>query len=205
MKDKNQHQITTLLFDYGGVLAEEGFRDGLTKIARQQGLDPATLPRQAMDAVYDSGYVVGRGRESDFWQLLKQRTGLTGDPALLRREILERFRLRSWMLEWVDRLRRHGYRVGILSDQTDWLDELEERDHFFHHFDRVFNSYHLGMGKRNPRTFRTVACRMGARPGEVLFIDDSLSNVERARAAGLRALRFEGREPLERELAALLE
>lgn len=194
------HTIDTLLFDYGGVIADEGFRDGLSAIARHQGLDPEQLVREGMNAVYDSGYVTGHGDEARFWKLLKARTGLTGDTATLEEEIWSRFRLRTWMLEWVDHLRRSGYRVGILSDQTDWLERLEKRDRFFHHFDRIFNSYHLGIGKRNPRVFTMVACRLGRRPGQVLFVDDSPGNIERAASTGMHTLLFETRPQFEAEL-----
>jgi len=202
--EPEEKPITALLFDYGGVLAEEGFHKGLAEIARRQGLDPRRLPEAGMDAIYDSGYVTGRGTEAEFWRLLKARTGLEGDEARLREEILQRFRLRPEMLALVDELRSRGFRVAILSDQTDWLDRLEARDRFFHHFHRVFNSHHLGMGKRNPRIFRVVACRMGVEPGEVLFVDDSPGNVERTRRAGMRALRFENPEALREALDRLL-
>ncbi|HID48433.1 MAG TPA: hydrolase, partial [Chromatiales bacterium] len=50
--------VKAILFDFGGVLAEEGFRNGLMALAREQGLDVYGMPRAAMQAVYDSGFVL---------------------------------------------------------------------------------------------------------------------------------------------------
>ncbi len=43
--------IKAVLFDFGGVIADEGFRDGLRAIAIQQGLDPDMLHRAGIDDV----------------------------------------------------------------------------------------------------------------------------------------------------------
>lgn len=58
--------IRAVLFDFGGVLATEGFREGLAAVARSQGLDPDEFFRIAREAVYESGYITGRGDEGDF-------------------------------------------------------------------------------------------------------------------------------------------
>lgn len=195
-----KHRITVILFDYGGVLSDEGFRNGLAEIARSHGLDPDTALICAMDAVYQSGYVLGKGSEADFWKLLEKKCSIKGETSTLRNEILQRFQLRPWMLQLVDDLRVHGYRVGIFSDQTDWLDKLEARDHFFSHFDVVFNSYHLGMGKRDPEVFLKVAQTMKVAPEQILFVDDSSGNIERANAVGLQTVLFRNRDQFEKEL-----
>ena len=181
--------IRAVLFDFGGVLAEEGFRNGLRRLAAEQGLSE-DLPQQGMRAVYDSGFVLGRGTAEDFWQLLKARTGLAGDADVLSRRLLDGFVPRPWMLELVRRLRDAGFTTGILSDQTDWLDALDARYHFFADFDRIYNSYYLGRGKRDPATFRQVADDLGLEPAAVLLIDDDAGNVERARAAGWCAIQY---------------
>ena len=72
--DETQASINAVLFDFGGVVAEEGFREGLQAIAEEQGLDPSRLAREGMDAVYDSGFVLGTGSAAEFWKLLRHRT-----------------------------------------------------------------------------------------------------------------------------------
>ena len=189
-----------VLFDFGGVLAEEGFSDGLEALGRVQRLPVADMTQAGMQAVYDSGYVTGQGNAADFWKLLRERTGLRGDDAVLTKTILDGFVVRPWILELVQRLRALGYVTGILSDQTDWLDRLDASQHFYRCFDRVYNSYRLGKGKRDPSVFGDVAADLGLPPAQILFIDDNQHNVERARSAGMHAIRYRDRKRLLDEL-----
>ena len=204
-KQQAQSQINTVLFDYGGVLAEEGFRNGLIALAKEQSLNTQEMPTEGMKAVYDSGFVLGRGTAADFWKLIRERTGLVGNDAVLSERILAGFVIRPWMIELVRECQKQGYATGILSDQTHWLDELNERDHFYHAFDHIFNSYYRGKGKQDPSLFNEVAIELGLPLSEILFIDDDAGNVNRAREAGMRTLRYVDKESFIQELKQLTE
>ena len=190
------------MFDFGGVLAEEGFQKGLTVIAQQYGLEPEKFVNTGVQMVHESGYVYGRGSETDFWNMFRQATGISGDPEQLREEILSRFVVRPWMIELVKKLKTHRVRLGILSDQVDWLDKLNERYSFFHLFDKVINSYHTGKTKRELEAFTNAVKIMGAPPEETLFIDDHSAHVERARSLGLHGIVYKDREQFGRELTS---
>jgi putative hydrolase of the HAD superfamily len=82
-----------------------------------------------------------------------------------------------------------------VSDQTNWLDELDSRLDFFTLFDYVFNSFHLGKSKNDPSLFMDVLNVMGLSPHETLFIDDTIGHVLRARSNGLHAIHYKGKEP----------
>jgi len=154
-----------VLFDFGGVLSREGFRGGLYAIARKNGLDPEPFFLLASDVIYDTGYITGRATEADFWAALRRATGIRGTDAELTGEILPRFILRPVMIDAVRSLRRMGYVVAIASDQVDWLERLDERDPFYKEFDRVFNSYRLGKGKRDATVFDDMANALNLEPG----------------------------------------
>jgi len=186
----SQDNIKAILFDYGGVLAEEGFREGLMAIARGHGLSPEEFFDTSADAVYDTGYLLGKSDENAYWSMVKQRTGIEDSNERMRWEIMKRFVLRPAMIETVRTLRNKGYRVGILSDQTDWLDELDARDDFFKEFDFIFNSYYLGLGKRHVEIFPLVAGRLGIRGEEILFIDDNEGHISRAVSQGFRTILY---------------
>ena len=191
------------MLDFGGVIAEEGFTRGLKGLAQEYGRDPAGLWQTGLDAVWDSGYVTGKGSEADFWSLFKARTGLAGDENRWRENILSSFLVRPWMLDLTDRLRGLGLTVAILSDQTDWLDLLDARQGFARHFDRVFNSFSHGLTKKDPAFFRLALTGLGAAPGATLFVDDNAGNVERARSLGITAIVYETREGFEGDLRTL--
>jgi putative hydrolase of the HAD superfamily len=193
--------IEAVLFDFGGVLSEEGFKNGLQAIARLNGLDEESFVRTANDVIHACGYVIGKVSESAYWELLRETTGIRGDDHYLRNEILSRFIMREWMINTVKRLKAIKLRVGILSDQTNWLDELDARDNFFRQFDYVFNSYHMGKSKKDPSHFKDVVRILKIEMHKVLFIDDDPGNCERAKQAGLKVIHYRDRKLFLEEIA----
>ncbi len=178
--------IRAILFDFGGVLATEGFREGLREIGRKNGLDPDRFFSEATELVFETGYVTGMATEQEYWEAVRRKTGIKGDDDSLRKELMERFSIDRDLLRFADRLRLKGYTTGILSDQTNWLDEINEKEDIFSHFDHVFNSYHLHKSKRDPSVFTDVAEKLGLRPAEILFVDDNEGNIKRAESTGMK-------------------
>jgi putative hydrolase of the HAD superfamily len=197
--------IKAVIFDFGGVLAEEGFREGLMTIGKQNGLEPDSFYEISSELVYQTGYIIGRCDEHSYWSAVREKTGIKGDDRKLREEILKRFRLRPEMISYVERMRSFGLTVAILSDQTNWLDELNERTPFHHHFDHIFNSFHLRKTKRDTSLFKDICDRLNLKPHEVLFVDDSLDNIKRASNQGLRTIHFNNVSEFEKELRRFIK
>jgi len=192
--------IKAVLFDFGGVLAEEGFKQGLKVIGKERGFNPEDFYNSTAELVYQTGYVSGTSGEHSFWEAVRKKTGVKEDDEVLREEILKRFKLRPEMMQMVDRLKSSGLTVAILSDQTNWLDELDRRTPFHDHFDHVFNSFHLKKTKRDPSIFRHVCAVLGVHPEEVVFVDDNPGNIERASSQGLRTIHFKGVSEFRKEI-----
>lgn len=196
--------IDTVLFDFGGVLADEGFRNGLAAIGKISGLPEDCVNQKGQELVIETGYVTGRTREARWWEALRSEAGVRGTDEELRREILDRFTLRPWMLEQVKKLKDRGLTVGILSDQTNWLDELDVRFGFYGRFDFVFNSYHMGKSKVDPTHFDDVLKLLKREGQAVLFIDDNTGHVGRAAARGWKTILYINQVDFLRELAGHL-
>ena len=182
--------VKVMFFDYGGVLADEGFKDGLHAIARLNGLDPEVFFEKARDLIHITGYLTGKSNEAFYWNTLRDQTGIKMNNTELRNNILERFNLRTWMMDIIDELGKNHIRVAILSDQTNWLDELDKRDHFFHKFEKVFNSYHLGKSKRDISLFNDVLGIMNVSPEDALFVDDTQGHIKRATSLGINTILY---------------
>lgn len=192
--------VDVVLFDFGGVLADEGFVNGLAAIAENYGIDPDMFGKIGFNAVRGTGWVVGKGTEEDFWRVIREKTGISADDGEMRQEILSRFTLRPWIFEVIKELRLKGIKVGILSDQTEWLDQLNEQYDFFKWFDYVFSSYHMGKNKQDESHFDDVVNRMGIEPQRVLFVDDHNANCERARNRGMKTIRYDDPNMFVKEL-----
>lgn len=197
--------IDVVLFDFGGVLAEEGWKKGFRILAEANGLFADRLIQTASDTVYESGYILGKGSEKNFWDALRAKTGIQGDDAAFMQEIISRFVLRDWMIELTKKLKSEGLMVGILSDQTDMLDKLNAQFDFFKGFDFVFNSYHTGKGKRDITLFDDIAGILKTPPDRILFIDDDPGHVERAKQKGWKAILYTDAESFRSEMKRFLE
>ncbi|WP_045220842.1 HAD family hydrolase [Desulfonatronum thioautotrophicum] len=186
--------VQAVLFDFGGVLADEGFYHGLHQVAREGGLDGETFFSAVSREIYTCGYLEGRVDESVFWARIETVIGLPLPAETVRRIILDGFVLRPWMLDFVRALRQSGVRVAMLSDQTNWLDELDSRHGFYAEFEQVFNSYRLGISKYRPETFLRVLGELGLQPGQALFVDDNAGHIQRAKEVGLKTILFADQE-----------
>ncbi|HTZ17290.1 MAG TPA: HAD-IA family hydrolase [Dissulfurispiraceae bacterium] len=197
--------IKGVAFDFGGVIAEEGFRQGLLQIAVRNGKDPEAFFRAAVELIHKpGGYVVGLSDEETWWRELKELTGIREADEEMRATILRQFVVRPEVLRDVEALRAKGLIVAILSDQTNWLDEINEKMPFYNLFDYVFNSYAIHKSKQDPSVFRDICIAMGVEPGEVLFIDDSEGNIKRAADEGLKVIHFRDTASFKKELEEFL-
>ena len=189
-----------VLFDFGGVIAEEGFYHGLTMLGKKNGLDPAAFFTTVDALIYETGYLTGFADEMTFWNAVRNETGIQASDAELRDEILNRFVLRPDMIAVVDSLRSKGILVAMLSDQTDWLEQIDRTTDLFRHFDRIFNSFRIHKSKRDATVFRDVCAALGVKPEEMLFVDDNLNHINRAKGQGLQTIHFVGYDEYEKSV-----
>jgi 2-haloacid dehalogenase len=101
------------------------------------------------------------------------------------------------------RLRASGKPVYALSNFAHETFALAEREYdFLSEFDDRVISGHVGVVKPDPRIYEILFERVGRRPDELLFIDDSPANVRAAEGLGIPTIHFLPGVDLESELKA---
>jgi 2-haloacid dehalogenase len=118
----------------------------------------------------------------------------TGWPQMLRDQIPE-------TVELLAALRGRGHRLLAL---TNWSAETfpiaRQRFAFLRWFEDIVVSGEVKLAKPDRRIFELAIRRAGLEPARTLYIDDSASNVEAAKALGFRTHHFESPAGLRAEL-----
>ncbi len=73
---------------------------------------------------------------------------------------------------------------ALTNMPAEWVSLITGMSPAFARFRDIVVSAHEGVIKPDPRLYRIALDRMGRRPDEVLFIDDSPANIDAARALG---------------------
>jgi len=202
---QNNKECSVIMFDFVGVIAEEGFVEGMKAIARKCGLDPKIVVETATDILYDSGYICGKATEKEFWSAFKKRFSLDNfSDKELREEVLRRFVIRSWVLDLVRTLRSLDIKLVLLTDQTNWIEEINGEVPFYYMFDHVFNSYRLGKCKHDGTIFKEVLNILGIDPKSIILVDDRQRNIALAEEYGMKGILYKSKEELLKEVYAYL-
>jgi putative hydrolase of the HAD superfamily len=98
------------------------------------------------------------------------------------------------------RVRRTGIQLALLSNAPEPIAQAIDHSRWSQHFDHCYYSCRLDAAKPDPRAFQIVLRGLGAKPDEVLFIDDRAENTAAARNLGMRTITFTSASALDREL-----
>ncbi len=108
------------------------------------------------------------------------------------------------MIENVKNLKASGFVAAILSDQTNWLDEINEKTLFINYFDHIYNSYRIKKSKKDPILFKDVCMDMGYDTNEVLFVDDRIDIIINASRESLKTIHFKDEVGFRKEIAKFI-
>ncbi|MFC4140366.1 MULTISPECIES: HAD family phosphatase [unclassified Microbacterium] len=188
--------ITTVLFDLDGVIRH--FDPEVTaEIERRHGIESGTLMETAFAGTAAEELTIGRLRRDEWIAGIGASLGC---PAAAEEWGAQRAHLDEDVLALAAELRGRGIRAAILTNGTDGIPAEIDALGLADSFDPIFNSAEIGHAKPDARVFAHVVHALGCTPEEILFTDDTATNVAGAIAAGMRAHHFTDAAGLRRAL-----
>jgi HAD superfamily hydrolase (TIGR01509 family) len=130
-----------------------------------------------------------------------RRIGVPLDPARLAEIFVAKVpvnqvRVAPGVDKALDRLRRRGFRLAIVSNVTheppEAIHGILSQHELERRFDAVVLSTDVGRAKPRREPFRSALSQLGAAPGRTVHIGDAAADFQGARAAGIRPLLFTG-------------
>jgi putative hydrolase of the HAD superfamily len=198
--------IRAVILDYGEVLCHLPSTETIERLASIFQMDPRTFLPIYLEtrAPYDRGDLL----PGEYWRKFAAQAGV--EIAADTIEQARQLDLELWshvndaMILWVQQLHAAGFKTAILSNMpTDMATHMRENFAWFSHFDQQIFSGEVRSVKPEPEIYRHCIEVLGVQPSEALFIDDREVNLDQARAAGIRGIRFQSVEQLRKELQAL--
>ena len=197
-----------LIFDFGNVVAHFDYRKAASRLGSGLGISGEEL----LDRLRPLGfsdllklYESGKMSAEEFTAGVSDLIGL----AIPHDEFVAAWADIFWANDSLTPLfgffKEKGYTL-VLGSNTNDLHADQFRRQFadsLAHFDRLVLSYEVGHVKPSTAFYLACAEAAGAEPGECVFIDDLLENVEGARAAGLVGLHYRTTDQLLVDLGAL--
>lgn len=184
--------IKQILFDCGGVLAELNFRQLMEKISGSRETADYFISRlwspESPWLRYDSGELNTEQIMAELKQYMQEE--YHGYLEEFVNRWLEALPPMEGMEQIVDELKAQGYPCYLLSNFSEGFAKMPERTPVLQKLDGMVISYQVHMLKPDPAIYRYTAEKFGYALHETLFVDDSLHNVEGARAVGMEAYQF---------------
>jgi putative hydrolase of the HAD superfamily len=201
--------LRAVLFDVDFTIARPGPElgpEGYRRLGQRFGLelDPERYDQARVAALVDLKHHPELEHDEAIWIAFTERIirGMGGEADSAHEcaiemtkawEHAEHFELYEDALPVLERLRRGGLKLGLVSNTGRDLDRFVEHHHL--DVDAAISSGVHGKTKPHESIFRVVLDRLEVEPGHAAMVGDSLADdVEGARALGMRAFLLDRRE-----------
>jgi HAD superfamily hydrolase (TIGR01509 family) len=196
--------IRAVYFDLGGVIVRTGDREPRTKLAERLGMSYEELAKAVFENESSLRASLGAVSPQEHWADVIQRLGLPPSEAdSVRQEFFAGDTLDLDLINFLRSL-RPKYRIGLLSNAWSDMREYLISQKIDDAFDQLIISAEVGIMKPDARIYQLALEKLGVTPDQAVFVDDSIVNIEGARAVSMYAIQFTRPDQTVEELKKLL-
>ena len=197
--------IKAIIFDFGRVISAQKPRTLFRTYENELGLEPGTINSIMFDSLAWQDTLLGRKTSEEYWHLIgpELRLKSVNEVNRFRRRYHADESINEAVLDLIRKL--HGrYKLAILSNSPPGLNSWLVDWKILGLFEVVFCLGDEGLVKPDPAAFRETLQRLGVKPVEAIFIDDTPEHVESALELGIHGIVFTTAEALNIELMKVL-
>jgi len=198
--------LRAVCFDLGGVIVRTEHQAPREHLAQRLGWKCEDLVSLIFEQESSLRASLGEISTEEHWQNV---TRLLGQPASEAERIQREFFAGDaidWQLVNFIRSLRPKYRTGLLSNAwPDLRGTIVDHWHFDDAFDEMVISSEIGVIKPDLRFYLQAVERLGVKPTETVFLDDTKRNIEAACTLGMHGILFSQPETALQELKKVLQ
>lgn len=175
---------SAILIDIGGVLVPDHLTAAATEWSTRLGITERGF-LAALFAGNDDRVLIGRTSEEAWWSIVQDRLGIGPDLTNeIQCDLASRETWDEALVEGLRSLRGHA-KTAIVSNTWPQMRTRMTNAGLLDMADAIVLSCEVGYAKPDPRIYAAALQRVGSRPAETLFIDDTPGHVASARTFGM--------------------
>ena len=183
-------KIKAVFFDLGGVILRTEDPEPRTKLAESLALTYTEIDRLVFENESSKKASLGFINETQHWMNVAESLSQPeSEVDHLRTEFFAGDVVDADLVALIRSL-RPARKVGVISNAWSGMREWMDARNIGDAFDDMVISAEIGFAKPDPRIYQAALQNLNVDPGESVFLDDLLRNVEAARKVGMYAIHF---------------
>jgi epoxide hydrolase-like predicted phosphatase len=195
--------ITTVFFDWGGVIAPDPGDDFLSSLLKRIGATDDQI--KEIFETYMSRFTRGQITDQQYWEELRKNYGF-----VISDSMSDEFR--KWrglvadenIMKLVHDLKKRDIKVALFTNVIEPSYDLIKQAGYYSEFDEVIASCKVGYGKPDQEIYEIALQKMHTTAQESLFIDDKQAFLDPAIRMGFQTILATNSEQIIRDVESLL-
>jgi len=204
-------EIKAIIFDVGGVLALGG---SVIINGRQRNsvhLDIAKKFKISLDQWFDAidttyaKSIEGKLPKDEVSRVIAKNLKISVKKleTIVKKSYKRNFKQNKPLFKQASKLKKRGYKIGVLSDQWPLSQEALMPHKLYKRFDEVIVSCDIGMRKPDPKIYKLILKKLKFPANKTLFIDNQEWNIKPAKKLGMKTILYKNNKQLFKELDKL--
>lgn len=194
--------ITTIIFDLSNVYLE-GILGSHRYFEKKLGIP---VPDEYFYNEDFNKFMLGQLTEDEYWKSVIKENSWDISIQQLKSATRKNFTEIKGTREIVERLKKEGYVLILLSNNgKEWAEYCERKYTYHKLFKYVVYSYQVGFTKPNKKIFNLLIKKLHLKTRECLFIDDYENNILTAESLGIKAIQFVSSSDLKKSLRKVFD